>query len=300
MPDFTLLSDQIILLIQIAAGLFVAAFLSFLYVALTSVMSLFHLKKIAGSDTDNLLVCDVAYFHCRGKRDNQEDSFYISPLEDSFSNGVIAACSDGMGGLLYGEVVSRYVVERLEEAYPLKFDDPESVSEEIKKISSEVYEQYHLGAGATLVMTHILKNMMNFYSVGDSNIILLRKGRVTLLNHKQNYVSLLIRKLAEGGMDTTEAYRNSRAKALIDFVGNTETNVIHTSKPIQLYEDDIIIVSSDGVTDAVSLNKMKSLLLPDYNAQHLARLLKSAVKNKKLPKQDNFSAIVIKMDRSII
>ena len=112
MPDFTLLSDQIILLIQIAAGLFVAAFLSFLYVALTSVMSLFHLKKIAGSDTDNLLVCDVAYFHCRGKRDNQEDSFYISPLEDSFSNGVIAACSDGMGGLLYGEVVSRYVVDR--------------------------------------------------------------------------------------------------------------------------------------------------------------------------------------------
>ena len=115
MPDFTLLSDQIILLIQIAAGLFVAAFLSFIYVALTSVMSLIHLKKIAGTDTDNLLVCDVAYFHCRGKRENQEDSVYISPLEDSFSNGVIAACSDGMGGLLYGEVVSRYVVERLGE-----------------------------------------------------------------------------------------------------------------------------------------------------------------------------------------
>ena len=211
MPDFTLLSDQIILLIQIAAGLFVAAFLSFIYVAFTSLLSLQHLKKIAGSDTDNLLVCDVAYFHCRGKRDNQEDSFYISPLEDSFSNGVIAACSDGMGGLLYGEVVSRYVVERLEESYPLKFDDPEAVSEEIRKISSEVYEQYHLGAGATLVMTHIMKNMMNFYSVGDSNIILLRKGRVTLLNHKQNYISLLIRKLAEGGMDTTAYFKADTA-----------------------------------------------------------------------------------------
>ena len=300
MPDFTLLPDQTIVLIQIAAGLFVAAFLSFLYVALTSVLSLIHLKKIAGNDTDNLLVCDVAYFNCRGKRENQEDSVYISPLEDSFSNGVVAACSDGMGGLLYGEVVSRYVVERLGELYPLKFDDPDGVSGEIRKISSEVYEQYHLGAGATLVMVHVMKNMMNFYSVGDSNIILLRKGRVTLLNHKQNYVSLLIRKLAEGGMDTSEAYRNSRAKALIDFVGNTETNVIHTSKPIQLYEDDILIVSSDGVTDAVSLNRMKGMLSPEYNAQHLARLLKSGVKNKKLPKQDNFSAVVIKMDRSII
>ena len=300
MPDFTLLPDQTILLIQIAAGLFVAAFLSFIYVSLTTMLSLMHLKKITGSDTDNLLVCDVAYFHCKGKRENQEDSVYISPLEDAYSNGVLAACSDGMGGLLYGEVVSRYVVERLGEAYPMKFEDQEGIAEEIRKISSEVYEQYHLGAGATLVMTHIMKNMMHFYSVGDSNIILLRKGRVTLLNPKQNYVSLLIRKLAEGGMNTSEAYKNSRAKALIDFVGNTETNVIHTSKPIQLYEDDIIIVSSDGVTDAVSLNKMKGMLSPDYNAQHLARLLKSGVKNKKLPKQDNFSAVIIKMDRSLI
>ena len=205
-----------------------------------------------------------------------------------------------MGGLLYGEVVSRYVVERLSELYPMKFDDPDGISSEIKKISTEVYEQYRLGAGATLVMTHILKNMMNFYSVGDSNIILIRKGRATLLNHKQNYVSLLIRKLAEGGMNTSEAYRNSRAKALIDFVGNIETNVIHTSKPIQLYEDDIIVVSTDGVTDAVSLNKMKGILTPEYNAKQLARLMKSGVRNKRLPKQDNYSAVIIKMDRSII
>ena len=300
MPDFSLLPDQTVLLIQIAAALFVAAFLSFIYVSLDTMMSLRKLKGVAGTDTDNLLVCDVAYFHCRGKRENQEDAIYISPLEDMYSSGVVAACSDGMGGLLYGEVVSRYVVERLSSLYPMDFDDPEGISDEIKKISSEVYEQYHLGAGATLVMTHIMKNRMNFYSVGDSNIILIRKGRATLLNHKQNYLSLLIRKLAEGGMDTAAAYKNSRAKALIDFVGNLETNVMHTSRPIQLYEDDIIVVSSDGVTDAVSINKMKGMLTPEYSASHLARLMKSSVRNKKLPKQDNFSAIIIKMDRCII
>lgn len=300
MPDFTLLPDQTVLLIQIAAALFVAAFLSFIYVALTTILNLIKLKKMAGKDTDNLLVCDVAYFHCRGKRENQEDSVYISPLEDSYTNGVVAACSDGMGGLLYGEDVSRFVVEKLNDLYPIKFDDQDGVSEEIKKISAEVYEQYHLGAGATLVMTHILKNKMNFYSVGDSNIILIRGGRATLLNHKQNYISLLIRKLAEGGTDTSEAYRNSRAKALIDFVGNLDTNVIHTSRPIQLYEDDIIIISTDGVTDALSLNKIKGMLTPEYNAKQLARLMKIGVRNKKLPKQDNYSAVIIKMDRSLI
>jgi hypothetical protein len=45
---------------------------------------------------------------------------------------------------------------------------------------------------------------------------------------------------------------------------------------------------------------MKNMLLPEYNAQHLARLMKSGVKNKRLPKQDNFSAVIIKMDRSLI
>lgn len=300
MPDFTLLPDQTVLLIEIAAALFVAAFLSFIYVSLTTIFSIIKIRKTMGTDTDNLLVCDVAYFHCRGKRENQEDSLYISHLDNANTNGVLAACSDGMGGLLYGELVSQYVVEKLSDAYPMKFDDQESIANEIRKISNEIYEQYRLGAGATLVMTHIKQNMMNFYSVGDSNIILIRKGRATLLNHKQNYISLLIKKLAEGGQDTSEAYRNSRAKALIDFVGNIETNVIHTSKPIQLYEDDIIVVSTDGVTDAVSLNRMKNMMTSELNAKQLARLLKSAVKNKKLPKQDNFSAVVIKMDRSLI
>ena len=48
----------------------------------------------------------------------------------------------------------------------------------------KVREIYDTGDNLILVVTdrisafdHILKNKMNFYSVGDSNIILLRKGR---------------------------------------------------------------------------------------------------------------------------
>ena len=54
MPDFTLLPDQTVLLIEIAAALFVTAFLSFIYVSLTTILSLVRLKKIAGNDTDDL------------------------------------------------------------------------------------------------------------------------------------------------------------------------------------------------------------------------------------------------------
>ena len=35
----------------------------------------------------------------------------------------------------------------------------------ITEISDKIYEQYRLGAGATLVMVHIFDDYMNFYSL---------------------------------------------------------------------------------------------------------------------------------------
>ena len=47
------------------------------------------------NDEENLF-CDVAYFFEKGKRDRQEDSFYISPLEQYGSHGIVVCVSDGM------------------------------------------------------------------------------------------------------------------------------------------------------------------------------------------------------------
>ena len=152
----------------------------------------------------------------------------------------------------------------------------------------------------TLVMVHIFDDYMNFYSLGDSNIILVRNNRATLLNYKQNYITLMIRKFAEGGIDTADAYRDTRAKGLIDFVGNLKCKVLKTSKPIRLVENDIIIVSSDGVTDSIPLNRLVNHIHFDQNAAGIARSIKYGVKTRKNPRQDNYSAIVIKMKRSYV
>ncbi|MCR5384104.1 MAG: hypothetical protein K6E72_05685 [Saccharofermentans sp.] len=246
------------------------------------------------------LICDVAYFHERGKRENQEDSLYVSPMDNLYENGFVAACSDGMGGLLNGEVVSKYVTDSLRENFPYKFNDQAENAKIITRISDKIYEEYHLGAGATLVMVHILDDYMNFYSLGDSNIILIRNNKATLLNYKQNYITLMIRRFAEGGLDTSEAYRDNRAKGLIDFVGNLKCNVLMTNRPLRLIENDIIIVSSDGVTDSMPLNRIVNHIHFDQNADGIARMIKYGVRSRKNPRQDNYSAIVIKMKRSYV
>jgi serine/threonine protein phosphatase PrpC len=298
MYDFSLLSRETIQAIIFALFLFIIAFFSFVVVAIYTlikynVYSKKHKEKIN-------LVCDVAYFHERGKRDKQEDSIYVSPMNKVEETGFVAACSDGMGGLLNGEVVSKYVTDSLSENFPYAFNAQEANARIITGISDKIYEEYHLGAGATLVMVHILDDYMNFYSLGDSNIILIRNNRATLLNYKQNYITLMIKRLAEGGLETTEAYRDNRAKGLIDFVGNLKCNVLKTSRPLRLFENDIVIVSSDGVTDSIPLNRIVNHIHFDQNAAGIARTLKYGIVSRKNPRQDNYSAVVIKMRRSFV
>ncbi len=298
MYDFSILSGETIYAIIFALMFFSFAFLYFVIIILYALIK-YTLYTNKHKEKMNL-ICDVAYFHERGKRENQEDSLYVSPMDNLYENGFVAACSDGMGGLLNGEVVSKYVTDSLRENFPYKFNDQAENAKIITRISDKIYEEYHLGAGATLVMVHILDDYMNFYSLGDSNIILIRNNKATLLNYKQNYITLMIRRFAEGGLDTSEAYRDNRAKGLIDFVGNLKCNVLMTNRPLRLIENDIIIVSSDGVTDSMPLNRIVNHIHFDQNADGIARMIKYGVRCRKNPRQDNYSAIVIKMKRSYV
>ena len=298
MYDFDLLPGDTVFAIEVALALFAIAFVSFAAISIyTLIKTTLYQKK--HEDKINLM-CDVAYFHERGKRGNQEDSVYISPLDQLVQHGLVAACSDGMGGLLNGEVVSKYVTDTLNERYPFDFNDQAGISKMITEISDKVYEDYHLSAGATLVMVHIMDDLLNFYNLGDSNIILIRNNRATLLNNKQNYAAVMIKKFSEGGIDTVDAYKDTRARGLTDFVGNHKCNVQMTKRPMKLRDNDIIIVGSDGVTDSMPLNRIVNHIHPDQNATGIARMIKYGVKASKNPRQDNYSAIIIKLRRSTV
>ena len=298
MYDFDLLPGDTVFAIEVALALFAIAFVSF---AAISIYTLIKTTLYAKKHEDKInLMCDVAYFHERGKRGNQEDSVYISPFDQLVQHGLVAACSDGMGGLLNGEVVSKYVTDTLNERYPFDFNDQAGITKMITEISDKVYEDYHLSAGATLVMVHIMDDLLNFYNLGDSNIILIRNNRATLLNNKQNYAAVMIKKFSEGGIDTVDAYKDSRARGLTDFVGNHKCNVQMTKRPMKLRDNDIIIVGSDGVTDSMPLNRIVNHIHPDQNATGIARMIKYGVKASKNPRQDNYSAIIIKLRRSTV
>ncbi|MBO4459127.1 MAG: protein phosphatase 2C domain-containing protein [Clostridiales bacterium] len=297
MHDLSLMTESARIWFFIGLGVIGVAYLLSLYFVLMYILKVGRIRKATSKNNIHVLYCDAAYFKGKGKRKNQEDSLYISPISEAAHNGIIFAVSDGMGGLSDGQVISRYVTERLAEEYPYSFEDTESNAAVIRKISDEVYEKYRLGGGATLAMIHIYANAMNFYSLGDSNIILVRKGTATVLNPKQNYISFLVKKYASAGDNTHEAYINKSSKGLMDFVGNLNSKPIRTRSPIRLMEDDVIIICSDGVTDAIPV-----VTVPRYTdgaATAIAEKLKLRIRSAKRKRQDNYTAIVIKMDSSI-
>ncbi len=242
---------------------------------------------------DDPLFADVAYFYERGNRERQEDSLYISHLDDYVDYGIMACVSDGMGGLKYGSEISKFIIDEIEKLFPVNFYDTEAMADAIKKISHKVFEKYSRKGGATLVIVHVFKDMLNFYSVGDSNILLIRNRVATCLNPKQNYSCVLIKNLVLEGKTTEDAYLNKKGRALVDFMGNNNTRVNFSHTPMRLLDGDILLVCSDGVTDAISLNSLPNLL--GATAKKTAENVKLAIRMKNFAKQDNYSGIVIKL-----
>ena len=73
-----------------------------------------------------------------------------------------------------------------------------------------------------------------------------------------------------------------------------------TSSPIRLFEEDVILVTSDGVTDTVNLGRLSKYVSPQLSARTSAERLKYAVRAKKNKRQDNYTGIIVKMERSFL
>lgn len=262
-----------------------------------SYLAHFYIKRKNQRPPEEALInLDCAYFLEQGRRDAQQDSCYISPLSDYRKYGVVACVADGMGGMKYGQEISQKIVKFVEDMCPMSFFAPAQNSDELMRYSNVLYDEYKLEGGSTLAMVQISGYYMNYYSVGDSNIILVRDGVATMLNPNQNYLAYLIKDCTLKNMPTNSIYTHPDSRKLIDFMGNYMPKVIFSKKPMRLYDGDKIIISSDGLTDAISLRN-----IPHYckdSATATARSLKNAVAIKKRLKQDNYTGIVISISRS--
>ena len=250
-----------------------------------------------------MIVIESAGITDRGKkRKANEDSLF---LEDSMGLYVVA---DGMGGHLAGEVASKMVVdtmgdyvkssqEKAEDEEPIYFH--ETLSKEANRLMSSIHlsnkvvhqaareNNSYRGMGSTVSAVYFTEGTFIAANVGDSPIYLIRDGNIKLLSVPHTVIA------EQTALDPANAERlGMEFRHVLTRAMGTEEYVKADIYEIQCFRDDILVISSDGLSDKASPEEIQQLV--DGNGSDAAcRRLVDLANDR--GGDDNITAIVLKV-----
>ncbi len=235
-----------------------------------------------------------------GTRKYQQDSYACieTPV------GSLAVICDGMGGLEGGEKASGLAVKTLLEDYITDSitDIRKFLHNEVMNADSLVYRITDengrpLGAGTTIVAVHIKDGTMNWISVGDSKIYVIRNNELHCIVREHNYRLMLNSMYAKGEI-TLEQYRSEekKAEALISYLGMGNVSLTDENEaPLQLLPGDIVLLCSDGLYKSVSDERILAVISDNYfDMQRAADELTAAALRYSGKGQDNTTVVIVK------
>lgn len=257
-------------------------------------------QQLLGSP-ERPVVAQVGNLHNIGQRAYQQDAFGVSPLQDEklrHSRGVLAVLADGMGGMTNsGELSQAAVLEALR-SFP---QAPGGTGETLASVAHSVLDMVQKrfagsGSGSTLVLANIRDGKLDFLTIGDSRIALLRDGALLTLNREHNYAATLRHQAALGLIPWREVTENPRCRALTSYLGLADDPAMDfPAEPIPLTSGDVIVLMSDGVFGTLEDETLTRVLVRSQNVVEAAHKLEDAVLMARKANQDNFTAVIIEI-----
>ncbi len=243
---------------------------------------------------------NASHIGCRGQ---QQDAFALSDFADTDfieHGGYLAVLADGIGGLLHGADAANLAVSHFVTEYLRKFPE-QSVEDTLDAALDAANEAVCNAArrlwcagqmGTTLVAALIHRSHLYWRAVGDSHLYLCRDGRLSQLNADHNFARELQILVNAGIMTQQEADNHPERKALQCFLGLESLPEIERNRwPLTLQEGDILLLCSDGIDSVLSAEEIMTCLC--HVPMIAAQLLNDRVLAKRLPFQDNLTAIVL-------
>jgi len=236
------------------------------------------------------------------KRKGNEDALF---LDDALGLYVVA---DGMGGHLAGEIASQLVVKTISE-YILHANNngdtgnnnssDKTLSVEANRLlsgirlSNKVVHEASLdndacrGMGSTVSAAYFSDGTLIVANVGDSPIYLIRDGKIKL-------ISVIHTVLAEQtAIDPANAINLGREfRHVLTRAMGTENCVKSDIYEIQCFKDDILVISSDGLSDKASPDEILKLVNQNGLDTACQKLVKLA---NDRGGDDNVTTIVLKV-----
>jgi serine/threonine protein phosphatase PrpC len=231
----------------------------------------------------------------QGARSYQEDA--ASVVEGA--GGLTAVLADGMGGHAGGALASNLACKFFLHAFATaQGTTPEKLSESLDlanaAIAHEVHDNPSLnGMGCTLVGVVFGADGVEWVSVGDSPLFLLRKGEIVVLNEDHS-LAPEIDKLAAMGKISWEAARNDHRRHFLRsaLTGGEMELIDRSHRPLALQPGDTVLLASDGI-HTLSHADIAKVVSANSDPAAAAAALLSAVEAAGDTAQDNTTVIVV-------
>jgi serine/threonine protein phosphatase PrpC len=231
----------------------------------------------------------------QGARSYQEDA--ASVVEGA--GGLTAVLADGMGGHAGGALASNLACKFFLHAFATaQGTTPEKLSESLDLANAAIAHEVHgnpslNGMGCTLVGAAFGAEGIEWVSVGDSPLFLLRKGEIVVLNEDHS-LAPEIDKLAAMGKISWEAARNDHRRHFLRsaLTGGEMELIDRSHRPLSLQPGDTVLLASDGI-HTLSHADIAKVVSANGDPAAAAAALLSAVEAAGDTAQDNTTVIVV-------
>lgn len=236
-----------------------------------------------------------------GERLEQQDAIdaYIEP-----DKGILVLC-DGMGGFEGGGIASSLAVNEFINMYK---KENEAVTAEFLLYAMDVIDSKIAGlknennigihAGSTCVVACLEKRKLQWLSVGDSRLYVIRNGRITQMT-RDHTVELQARiNYANGKINYEEFEKAMVTKdTLCSYLGLKGIGIYDVSeKHLELKKEDIIVLATDGLYKSLILEEICQLIVESPSVECAAtNVISKAAAMAKGKNQDNTSVIICKI-----
>ena len=260
-----------------------------------------------------MLSFDRAMRATRGARDYQEDTALLWPGDAASapqggapagSGTLLAVLADGMGGHAGGALASRTVCDEFRQAYAgLEGDVTSALIEGLRAANAAIAGKVEsdpllAGMGSTLVGVLFEDAGMSWVSVGDSPLLLWRRGEIEPLNEDHSLAPDIDRRMRAGEITPEQAKRDPRRHMLRSAVTGEEIDLIDIScEPLRLEPDDYVILASDGLQTLEDSEVSRIIMAYGADgADAVASALIRTIDGLRELHQDNATVIVVRVN----
>lgn len=243
---------------------------------------------------------DVAWGQIRGERPSQQDSAACL----AWPNGLhLLLLADGIGGHDGGEIASRTVIESFRRGF---IETPDSALRDrlisaLQMSNDAIYDRIEsepalAGMGTTLLAVALSEGALQWVSVGDSAIWLVRGREIRRLNANHSVGAKLDKQVEDGLLSAEEAASAPERSHLLAAVLGQDIELIDAPLDrLRLRPRDSVVLASDGVETCGDDVLRDFAGSDDKDSSEIVEAILQEIERKANPWQDNATVIVVRL-----